>query len=102
MNYGQLIDRLAEFHADPRPGIWLREADPECADGLNGFWEMMKEGCVRPGAPTIGSAFSSFEKDLFRAVAKKLDAISPDERNLRLAAMHTSRRDAVQTLGGWK
>ena len=97
------MNRLAKFHSCPTENSgWLRDVDPDCADALNGFWEMTKAGFEGSNQPPPGLVLNGLERDVHKAVANLLGSLSDSERRERLNKMHERRAEDVRKIGGWK
>jgi len=99
-----MVNRLAEFHGCPsEESGWLSNVDPECAQSLFDFWQMLKHGVENRDAstPTSGDAVCYLEADIYRAVAKNFEKLSREDRETRFARMHPERVALVRKFGGW-
>lgn len=94
MNYGELLDRLADHHLNET--VPLTIADPECSLALKGFLSMFEQGLASASGVMVGKSLDYFEKDLIRKIASKLSWQSADVRETKLAAMHSERTNAVR------
>jgi len=99
MNYGEMLRRLAEFHAFA-PGsdrTLLREWDADTADALNVHWEMLKRSFWDTEAPNIATAVGAFEAEVWNRVAKIIHSLTEPDRKSRLEALTPERRRYVES-----
>jgi len=98
MIYGEMLRRLAEFHAlAPGSGRTLREWDTDTADALNNHWEMLKRSFWDTEAPNIATTVGAFEAEVWNRVAAVIHSLPEPERTSRLDALTPERRRYVES-----